>query len=200
MIIGGGIKVTENRTYWPIGGGAVSFEPGWFAGHELGFININLGHGNAPGNYSHKMVPTFGIVGPTDESYPGMPICQPQVSTPADLPPFNEGDNATIQVILTAQHGAQLYSVSFLRHEAFLAEPQADNNQCADITFTNDMSKVQTINSSNCYNDSRITITQIFTTESLAQTTSDALKRLRTPKAIGVLSTAIALGAVWLSL
>ncbi|KAI9726914.1 MAG: hypothetical protein M1828_000262 [Chrysothrix sp. TS-e1954] len=177
----GGLKVTDNRTHWPIGGGAVALEPGWFAGHKQGLININLGHGNQPENYSHPMVKAFGIVGPTDESYPGIPICQPQVSTPKDLPPFNEGDNATIQVILTAQHGATLYS-------------------CVDITFTNDMSKVANVNSSNCYNDSRIGITTIFTTESLAQTTSDALKTLRTPKAIGALSTLVALGAVWMSL
>lgn len=113
MLLGGGLKRTTNRTYWPTNGGAVALEPGWLKGHLNGLIYINLGHGTVPVNYSHPMVKALGIHGPTDEAYPGIPICLPQVSPPADLPPFKEGDNATIQVVLAAQHGAALYSVCF---------------------------------------------------------------------------------------
>jgi hypothetical protein len=71
---------------------------------------INMGYGNEPLNYSHTMVPVFQIQGPSNQQYPGQ-FCLPQVPLPANYTP-QVGDNATIQVIELAQHGAALYNVS----------------------------------------------------------------------------------------
>ena len=61
------------------------------------------------------------------------------------------------------------------------------------------MSKVKEVNGSNCYNDSRIQITSVFTTESLTASTN-AVSVLKTPKVMGAVSVIIALTSVWLSL
>lgn len=103
------MPITTNRTKWPVGGGAVSFQPGWFPGHSRAQIHINLGLGTIPPNMSHPMVTPFGIVGPDNEPYPGT-LCIPQVPLPADIE-VKPGDNATIQLIELAQHGAGLYNV-----------------------------------------------------------------------------------------
>ena len=58
---------------------------------------------------SHPMVPVFNIGGPTNEMYNGT-FCLPQVPLPANIT-VQPGDNATIQVVELAQHGAALYSV-----------------------------------------------------------------------------------------
>lgn len=104
------MPMSRNRTKWPIGGGAVSIQPGWFPGHSLALFYINMGYGNEPLNYSHTMLPVFQIVGPSNQQYAGQ-FCLPQVPLPANYTP-KVGDNATIQVIETAQHGAALYNVS----------------------------------------------------------------------------------------
>lgn len=103
------MPVTENRTLWPVSGGAIGLQPGWFSGHSSAFFYINLGRGTIPYNYSLPMVPVFQIKGPSNNLYNGS-ICLPQVPLPKD---FNAviGENATIQVIETAQHGAALYNV-----------------------------------------------------------------------------------------
>lgn len=56
------------------------------------------------------MVPVFQITGPSNSLYNGS-FCLGQVPLPAN---YNAvvGNNATIQVIETAQHGAALYNVS----------------------------------------------------------------------------------------
>ena len=78
------------------------------------------------------MQPVFQITGPQNDAYPGYGICLPQVPMPTNLT-VNEGDNATIQVVENAKHGAALFS-------------------CVDITFTHDMSKVEPVNEDNCQN------------------------------------------------
>ena len=110
QFLGGGMPITTNRTYWPIGGGAVAFQPGWFQGHATAFLYINLGIGTTPENYSLVMQPVWEISGPTNGPYPGSSVCMPQVPMPANLT-VNEGDNATIQVVENAKHGAALFSV-----------------------------------------------------------------------------------------
>jgi hypothetical protein len=101
-LLGGGMRTTTNRTNWPINGGAIALQPGWFQGHATD---------NGPPNMSFPMVPVFQIVGPSKNPYPGT-ICLPQVPLPSGIPTPNVGDNATIQVVETAIHGAALYSVS----------------------------------------------------------------------------------------
>ena len=107
--LGGGLSVTQNRTAWPISGGAIALQPGWFAGHADNLMYINLGLGSQPENYT-VMKPLFEIIGPSDQPYPGT-ICLPQVTLPSGITP-KSGDEATIQVIQTLKHGASLYSVS----------------------------------------------------------------------------------------
>ena len=103
------MPISQNRTKWPVSGGAISVQPGWFTGHQTAFFYINLGEGNIPNNYSLPMVPVFQITGPDNLLYPGS-FCLPQVPLPAHFK-AKVGDNATIQVIETAQHGAALYNV-----------------------------------------------------------------------------------------
>jgi hypothetical protein len=111
------MPLTTNRTLWPLTGGAVGFQPGWFQGHSSAFIYINLGIGTLPTNMSLNMVPVFQIVGPTNSAYSNESLCLPQVPLPAGYNP-QIGDNATIQVVENAQHGAALYSVSEERRES----------------------------------------------------------------------------------
>lgn len=119
------MPTTTNRTKWPVTGGAIALQPGWFQGHATAFFYMNLGFGTdgpggGPMNMSFPMVPVFQIVGPSKNPYPGT-FCLPQVPLPANTT-VNVGDNATIQVVETAVHGAALYSVGapvFHNHPLF---------------------------------------------------------------------------------
>ena len=104
------MEMSTNRTKWPVGGGAVGLQPGWFSGHANALLYINLGDGTVPENYSLPMQTVFGIVGPANVEYNGS-ICMPQVPLPANYTAVI-GNNATIQIIEIAQHGAALYNVS----------------------------------------------------------------------------------------
>jgi hypothetical protein len=108
------MQTSHNRTKWPVTGGAVAFQPGWFSGHQNALIYINLGIGTVPLNMSSPMVPVFQLTGPSNNAYPGT-YCLPQVPLPPGLS-VNVGDNATIQIVETAAHGAALYSVSYSLH------------------------------------------------------------------------------------
>ncbi|OCK85257.1 hypothetical protein K432DRAFT_439446 [Lepidopterella palustris CBS 459.81] len=173
----GGMPTSRNRTKWPIGGGAISIQPGWFPGHSLAFFYINMGYGNEPPNMSHVMVPVFQITGPSNLEYPGQ-FCLPQVPLPANFTP-KIGDNATIQVIETAQHGASLYN-------------------CVDITFA-DPSEVAQVNSSNCYNSSgpndKIGFNLVFTSTSLS---SEAYPSIQLNPALSILGPLALAIAAWL--
>lgn len=140
------MPISQNRTKWPLRGGAIAFQPGWFSGHSSAFMYFNLGLGNNPENYSFVMQNGLNIVGPSKEPWPGT-FCLPQVPVPDNLN-IKVGDNATIQVIETALHGAALYN-------------------CADITFA-EPEDVPEVNESNCFNSSQITSNLIFTTEALS--------------------------------
>ncbi|OGM41472.1 hypothetical protein ABOM_010071 [Aspergillus bombycis] len=129
----------------PVGGGAVSFQPGWFQGHATAFIYINLGLGTVPENMSHPMIPPFQINGPSNEPYPGT-VCLPQVPLPANIS-VSPGDHATIQVVETAKHGAALYN-------------------CVDIEFA-EPEDVAEVTRDNCFNSSHIAFSQIFAATSL---------------------------------
>ncbi|KAL0769062.1 hypothetical protein CaCOL14_008370 [Colletotrichum acutatum] len=108
----GGLGVTQNRTYWPISGGALAVQPGWNSGHKMALMYINLGLGESPKNYSMVMVPRFQLTGPSNQEYEGT-FCLPKVPLPAGVTP-KEGDLASIQVVEAAQHGAALFSVRCL--------------------------------------------------------------------------------------
>ncbi|OAK93978.1 hypothetical protein IQ06DRAFT_261272 [Phaeosphaeriaceae sp. SRC1lsM3a] len=129
----GGMPMSQNRTKWPIKGGAISIQPGWFPGHQAAQFYFNLGYETEPQNYSHAMLPPFSISGPSNQQYEGT-FCLPQVPLPAGYDP-KIGDNATIQVIELAQHGAALYN-------------------CVDITFAEPEGVAQ-VNDTNCFNSTQ---------------------------------------------
>lgn len=104
----GGLPVGQNRTAWPING-ALSFQPGLQAGHSKALVYVNLGLGNIPANYSLPMVSVFNIDGPTNAEYPDH-ICLQHVPLPTGVT-VKPGDNATIQIVEAAKHGAALYNV-----------------------------------------------------------------------------------------
>jgi hypothetical protein len=146
----GGMGLTQNRTFWSTKGGAIAMQPGWFQGHDTATIYINLGigtegPGGSPGNMSLSMNPPFGITGPSKNPYPGT-ICLPQVALPKGLE-VRAGENATIQVVELALHGAALFS-------------------CVDITFVEPGdSRLGQVNETNCFNSSDIGFTDIYTTK-----------------------------------
>ena len=168
--------MSTNRTKWPVTGGAIGVQPGWFQGHFNALFYINLGDGTVPENYSLVMQPMFGIVGPTNTAYNGS-FCLPQVPLPVNYTAVI-GNNATIQVIEAAQHGAALYNVSCQEIFPRSLHLQAVESglltgwgiQCVDITFA-DPKDVPEVTVDNCANTSDITLQYVYSTNSL---TSDA--------------------------
>lgn len=158
------MPMSTNRTKWPISGGAVSLQPGWFPGHSSAQFYVNMGYGNEPLNYSHVAVPVFNIIGPSNTQYNGT-FCLPQIPLPTGYTP-QVGENATIQVIELAQHGASLYNVS-LSYDKLWREC-TDQLQCADITFAEDGDpEIPQVNKTNCFNstepDQRIGFEMVYT-------------------------------------
>ncbi|KAK3712243.1 hypothetical protein LTR37_009105 [Vermiconidia calcicola] len=99
----------------------------------------------APPNMSHVLVPPFQVDGPSNEEYAGQ-FCLPQVPMPVNAT-LNVGDNVTIQVIETAQHGAALYN-------------------CVDVTLA-EPEDVELVHAGNCYNSSNLGFELVFTTAAL---------------------------------
>ncbi|KAL8630994.1 hypothetical protein Q9189_003274 [Teloschistes chrysophthalmus] len=168
----GGMPISTNRTLWPVTGGAVGIQPGWFPGHSSAFFYINLGEGTIPQNYSLPMQQVFQILGPSNQQYDGS-FCLPQVPLPANYT-AKIGDNATIQVVETAQHGAALYN-------------------CVDITFA-DPKDVPEVNETNCVNSTDIGFDLVFSTSSLI---SAASSRTTTTVAWMASLPLVVAGVVW---
>ncbi|KZL77712.1 GPI anchored protein [Colletotrichum tofieldiae] len=133
----GGLGVSQNRTHWPIDGGAIAVQPGWNAGHKTALMYVNLGLGEEPKSYTTVMVPRFLLTGPTNEEYEGT-FCLPKVPIPKGVT-LKEGDMASIQVVQAAQHGAALFS-------------------CVDVIFTEDESKVPPVTDGMCFNSTDLKI------------------------------------------
>ncbi len=181
---------SNNRTLWPVGGGAVGFQPGWFPGHSSALIYINLGDGTTPGNFSLPMQTVFAITGPNNDEYPGS-VCMPQVPLPVNYTAVI-GQNATIQIIETAQHGAALYNVSASFGLSNAVQSLIRRLQCVDITFA-DPKDVPEVNETNCSNSTDIGFQFVFSTNNLK---SDALPSISTPKS-WLASIPIAAVAIW---
>lgn len=145
--------MSYNRTKWPVTGGAIGIQPGWFNGHSSALIYVNLGHGTTPDNYSLIMQPMFGITGPNNFLYSGS-ICLPQIPLPVNYTAVI-GQNATIQVVEAAQHGAALYN-------------------CVDITFA-DPKDVAEVTPDNCANTSNIQFDFVYSTSSLTSSSASVL-------------------------
>ncbi|KAI5258745.1 hypothetical protein E4T42_00591 [Aureobasidium subglaciale] len=151
----GGMPTSSNRSLWPVSGGAVAIQPGWFQGiatssHKTAMFYINIGINGpgevAPPNMSHPVAGPFQITGPTNLEYPGT-FCIPQVPLVPGVT-FNIGDNVTIQVIELAQHGAAIYN-------------------CADVTLA-DPADVPEVNASNCFNSSDLSFQLVYATGNLS--------------------------------
>jgi len=176
----GGMPPSTNRTLWPTTGGAIALQPGWFQGHATAFFYMNLGFGTdgpggGPPNMSFPMTPVFQIVGPSKNPYPGS-FCLPQVTLPVNTT-VNVGDNATIQVVETAVHGAALYT-------------------CVDITFA-DPKDVPEVNETNCINSTDISFNNVFSIPNGEGTTSgtSAATRTTTVTSFGLLVAGAAMVA-----
>lgn len=147
----GGMPTSTNRSLWPVTGGALALQPGWFQGHSSAQFYINIGI-NGPGelsppNMSHPVVKNFGIIGPSNDEYNGT-FCLPQVPLVPNVT-FSIGDNITIQVVEVAQHGAAIYN-------------------CADVTLA-DPADVPEVNSSNCFNSSDLSFELYFSATALSE-------------------------------
>jgi len=120
---------------------------------------------------SFPMVPVFQIVGPNKNPYPGT-ICLPQVPLPVNAS-VKVGDNATIQVVETAVHGAALYS-------------------CVDITFA-EPEHVAEVNESNCFNSSSISFNNVFSISNTEGTSAASVTRTFSSGSF----LALCLGMMW---
>ncbi|WYZ46157.1 hypothetical protein EsH8_IX_000382 [Colletotrichum jinshuiense] len=166
----GGLGVTQNRTYWPVNGGAVAVQPGWNSGHEKALIYINLGLGEEPANYSLPMVPMFHLSGPSNKEYNGT-FCLPSVPLPKGVTP-RDGDLASIQVVQAAQHGAALFS-------------------CVDIIFTEDESKIPRVTGDNCFNSTNLKIEAAVVETNASPITNPSTTTTTTPASAGGASRTI---------
>jgi len=142
----GGLSGGGNRTKWPITGGPIAIVPGWNAGHPSAFFYVNMGFGTEPPNMTNVMQPIFQMTGPSRDPYPGA-FCLPQVPLPVNAS-VRVGDNATIQVIQVALHGASLYN-------------------CADITFVEE-EDADKMPAGMCQNSSTFNFNLVYTTRSNA--------------------------------
>lgn len=152
---------------------------------------MNLGFGtdgpdDGPKNMSNPMVPPFQILGPGKGPYPGT-VCLPQIPLPAGAS-VRAGDNATIQLVELAAHGASLYS-------------------CVDITFVEpDDPRLAEVNETNCFNSTDIGFADIYSITTRASgetnaTTSAAAHALSYPRAMASLGwLPIVVGGLWVLL
>lgn len=134
---GGGLSLSSNRTYWPTTGGTLAFQPGWFSGHATAFLNVNIGLDSdgpdgGPLTFDHPLEDAWQLLGPSNGPYPGT-LCLPDVKVPSDLG-VKAGDNATIQIVELATHGASLFAVSpkrapFLTPSPARAHPQVEKHR-----------------------------------------------------------------------
>jgi len=108
--------------------------PGWNAGHPTSFFYINMGFGSDPPNMTNVMHSVFQSTGPSKNPFPGQ-FCLPFVPLPANAS-VQVGDNATIQVIQVALHGASLYNCADITFvDAADADPVPDCTNSSDIGF-----------------------------------------------------------------
>ncbi|KAL0636502.1 hypothetical protein Q9L58_004552 [Maublancomyces gigas] len=118
--------------------------PGWNAGHPSAYFYVNMGYGSQPVSMTNIMLPVFQMTGPSKDPYPGS-FCLTDVPLPVNAS-LKAGDNATIQVIQVALHGASLYN-------------------CADITLV-EPEDADEIPAGTCQNSSTFGFNLVYTTRS----------------------------------
>lgn len=97
----------NNRTLWPLGGGALVFTPG----HDFAQTYVNLGLGNDVTRFNITLAAPFNQTGNGTFCFPGFTL-------PAGSG-VQEGVNASIQVIQLSHNGGALYNVC-PHHSVFL--------------------------------------------------------------------------------
>ncbi|KFA69033.1 hypothetical protein S40285_08454, partial [Stachybotrys chlorohalonatus IBT 40285] len=133
----GGLPVTQNRTAWPVDGpGAFAIQPGWYANNEYTEFFISIGLGPDPDDFSQQ-IHSFRVMGPTNDPFPDS-FCLPQVNIPQEVRRAH-GDFATIQI-----------------RQVHVSGNSAHN--CADIYFTDDPSEMEEIDTTWCFNSTRIDV------------------------------------------
>ena len=117
---------------------------------------------------SHNVVPPFQITGPSNVLYNGT-FCLPQVPLPANTS-LQVGDNITIQVVESAQHGAALYNVrGRTYHDRSEGNETLIEEQCVDVVLAEpDDPEIPAVNPANCFNSSDLGFQLLFTTTSLS--------------------------------
>ncbi|KEZ44366.1 Uncharacterized protein SAPIO_CDS3347 [Scedosporium apiospermum] len=144
----GGLGLSRNRTYWPTTGGTVAFQPGWFSGHATALLYINIGidtdgPDGGPLNYTTPLVKPWQLLGPSNGPYPGT-LCIEDIAVPEALG-VKPGDNATIQIVELANHGASLFA-------------------CSDIIFVEPGdSRLPPLNDSVCFNTTELGFGDLYT-------------------------------------
>ncbi|KAL0639655.1 hypothetical protein Q9L58_001222 [Maublancomyces gigas] len=152
----GGVDQTisaNNRTLWPIDGGALVFSPG----HDFAQTYVNLGLGNEVTRFNITLAAPFNQTG-------NGTFCFPKFTLPKDSG-AQEGTNASIQVIQLSHNGGALYNCADITFSANVSSVTSDvcfNSTgvgAAPFTYNGDTSKTTCDSASN-------------TTESGAATTS----------------------------
>lgn len=144
----GGLKVTQNRTYWSTEGGALAFQPGWFSGHETAFLYVNIGldkdgPDGGPMNFTTPLAAPWQLLGPSNGPYPGT-LCLKDIKVPKEYG-VKAGDLATIQVVELAAHGGSLFG-------------------CSDIEFVEPGDKrIPPLNDTVCFNETTFGAAEIHT-------------------------------------
>ena len=80
--VGGGLSLSNNRTYWPTTGGTLAFQPGWFSGHATAFLYVNIGldtdgPDGGPLNWDTALAAPWQLLGPSNAPFPGT-MCLPK--------------------------------------------------------------------------------------------------------------------------
>lgn len=168
----------------------MSVQPGWFPGHSKALIYINIGiegeGDRAPPNMSHPIIDQpFQITGPNNSEYGGQ-FCIPQLRMPTNVS-LSVGQNITLQVVETAQHGAALYSVSTHKRQSD-EENVLKVWQCVDLTLVpDDSDEYEEVTPENCYNSSNIGFNLMYTSQELtANGETSAAQALAAPASLFV--------------
>ncbi|KAL8367176.1 hypothetical protein RB599_010261 [Gaeumannomyces hyphopodioides] len=119
---GAGVPYNEStlRTEWPLTGGSVSVN----SSHTWDYLWVNLGLGNNVTNYNISLTPQL-----LNKTGKGV-ICLPSLPVPAGA--VTDGQNASVQVVMTGVSGNVFYNCAEIKFRA--AAQLAPATQCRNDT------------------------------------------------------------------
>ncbi|KAL8367175.1 hypothetical protein RB599_010261 [Gaeumannomyces hyphopodioides] len=117
-----GVPYNEStlRTEWPLTGGSVSVN----SSHTWDYLWVNLGLGNNVTNYNISLTPQL-----LNKTGKGV-ICLPSLPVPAGA--VTDGQNASVQVVMTGVSGNVFYNCAEIKFRA--AAQLAPATQCRNDT------------------------------------------------------------------